>query len=77
MRSHNPIIGVLLFIALLFSGCAGYSPSLARMDNDAMKYSEGNLCVYRGEYAPHVKCKPAKAASKAQGSNIPLYQLLL
>jgi len=77
MRSHNPIIGVLLFIAFLFAGCAGYSPSLARMDNNAMKHTEGDLCAYRGEYAPHVKCKPEKAAFKAQVGKIPLYQLLL
>jgi hypothetical protein len=77
MKSHNPIIGVLLFIALLFGGCAGYSPSLARMDNNAIKHTEGDLCAYRGEYAPHVKGKPEKAAFRAQDGKIPLYQLLL
>lgn len=77
MRSYNPIIGVLLFIALLFGGCAGYSPSLARMDNNAIKHTVGDLCPYRGEYATHVKCTPGKAAFKAQGGKIPLYQLLL
>ncbi len=77
MKSHNPIIGVLLFIALLFGGCAGYGSSLARMDNNAIKHAERELSAYRGEYAPYMKGKPEKASSKAQAGEIPLYQLLL
>jgi hypothetical protein len=76
MKFYNPIIGVLLFIALLCGCCAGYSPSLARMDCNTIKHTEG-VCAYKGEYAPHVKGKSEKTASKAQDGKISLYQLLL
>lgn len=48
MRSNNLIIGFVLFIALLFGGCASYSPSLVRMDKfgpNIVKHTEGDLCI--------------------------------
>jgi hypothetical protein len=80
MRPNNLIIGGLLFVALLFGGCASYSPSLVRMDTfgpHTVKHTEGDLCIHMEEYASQDKCEPEVAASTATHGEIPLYQLLL
>jgi len=79
MRPNNLIIGVL-FIALLFSGCASYTQSSARMHTSGphiVQHAEGDLCIHMEEYASQDKCEPNVAASDAKHGKIPLYELLL
>lgn len=80
MRPNNLIIGGLLFMALLFSGCAGYTKSSASMHTSGphtVQHSEGDLCIHMEEYASQDECEPKVAASNAKQGTIPLYELLL
>lgn len=75
MRSNNLIIGFVLFIALLFGGCASYSPSLVRMDKfgpNIVKHTEGDLCIYMEEYASEEKCETAFDADLYDEGVLPL-----
>ena len=80
MRPNNLILGGLLFMALLFSGCAGYTQSSARMHISVphtVQHQEVDLCIHIEEYASQDKCEPKVAASNAKKGKIPLYELLL
>jgi hypothetical protein len=62
MKQHHIAKGVWLIMALLFTGCASYSPSLVRLEPSGpstSRQASGDLLVYVDEYATPEKSQRA------------------
>jgi len=79
MRLNNLIIGGVLFMALLFSGCAVNNKSSVRhtLGTHTVQHEEGDLYNHMQEHTSYEECEPKVALSNRNYGKIPLYELLL